>query len=167
MIIIIKKTEENKMFNKKKINEIETKLNNIVDQFSELKIEYDQILEKLDNENFTADWDEYLKWKQMKDKIPDFEEMYRLKELKRLINEREKYENVKHAAIYSYYKWKLAQYSAGKNASREMIQYSNNEIVNTENKIQELIKDIRTQKNKKDLIGFFKLYGIDTNWIKP
>ena len=155
------------MFNKKKIHEIETKLNDIVDQFSELKSEYDQILEKLDNENFTADWDEYLKWREMKDQIPDFEEMYRLKELKRLINEREKYENVKNYAISTYFSFTIARSAVGKSAAGEMIQYSTNEIVKTENKIQEHINGIRTQKNKKDLIGFFKLYGINTNWIKP
>ena len=161
------------MFNKKKIHEIETKLNDIVDQFSELKSEYDQILEKLDNENFTADWDEYLKWREMKDQIPDFEEMYRLKELKRLISEREKQENLKNIALASYYlenskqKGTIARNNSAVLASCEMLMYWTVQVKETENKIQEYIDRIRKQKNKKELIGFFKLYGINTNWIKP
>ena len=161
------------MFNKKKINEIETKLKNIVDQFSELKSEYDQILEKLDNENFTADWDEYLKWREMKDQIPDIEEMYRLKELKRLISVRDKQENLKYTALASYYlenskeRGTIARNNSAVLAADEMFKYSSALVIETENKIQEYIDRIRKQKNKKELIGFFKLYGINTNWIKP
>ena len=159
------------MFNKKKIHEIETKLNDIVDQFSELKSEYDQILEKLDNENFTADWDEYLKWREMKDQIPDIEEMYRLKELKRLISVRDKQENLKNTALASYYlenaKQSVIRNMNAVHTADEMINYCTVQVKETENKIQEYIDRIRKQKNKKDLIGFFKLYGINTNWIKP
>ena len=49
----------------------------------------------------------------------------------------------------------------------EMFKYSTALVIETENKIQEYIDRIRKQKNKKELIGFFKLYGINTNWIKP
>ena len=155
------------MFNKKKILEIETKLNDIVDQFSELKSEYDQILEKLDNENFTADWDEYLKWREMKDQIPDIEEMYRLKELKRLITVRDKHENLKNTALVSHYYYTIARNRNGILAALEMIKYCTALIIETENKIHEYIDRIRKQKNNKELIGFFTLYGINTNWIKP
>ena len=155
------------MFNKKKIHALETKMKDIVDQFSELKSEYDQILEKLDNENFTADWDEYLKWREMKDQIPDIEEMYRLKELKRLISVRDNYENLKNTFLVSYYLGTTTRNRSAILAACEMIKYYTAQVIETENKIQEFIDRIRKQKNKKELIGFFKLYGINTNWIKP
>ena len=155
------------MFNKKKIHEIDTKLNDIVDQVSELKSEYDQILDKLDNENFTADWDEYLKWREMKDQIPDIEEMYRLKELKRLISVRDKHENLNNIYLASYYLYTIARNRRGILAASEMIKYCTALIIETENKIHEYIDKIGKQKNNKELIGFFTLYGINTNWIKP
>ena len=155
------------MFNKKKIHEIDTKLNDIVDQVSELKSEYDQILEKLDNENFTADWDEYLKWREMKDQIPDIEEMYRLKELKRLISVRDKHENLKNTSLASYYMGSISRNRSAILAACEMFKYYTVLVIETENKIREYIDRIRKQKNKKELIGFFKLYGINTSWIKP
>ena len=37
----------------------------------------------------------------------------------------------------------------------------------TENKIHQYLEKIGKQKNKKELIGIFKLYGISTDWIKP
>ena len=109
----------------------------------------------------------------MKDQIPDIEEMYRLKELKRLISVRDKQENLKYTALASYYlenskeRGTIARNNSAVLAADEMFKYSTALVIETENKIQEYIDRIRKQKNKKDLIGFFKLYGINTNWIKP
>jgi peptidoglycan hydrolase CwlO-like protein len=76
------------MFNKKMIKEIEasikslsnkiSKLESKSEQILELQTQFEQILDKLDDETFTKDWDEYLKWKEMKDQLPEIEEMYNL-----------------------------------------------------------------------------------------
>ena len=85
------------MFNKKKIEKLQVSIKNLAnkiselesksEQISELQTQFDQILDKLDSESFSKDWEEYLKWKEMKDKLPDIEEMYNLKTLKRLLAE--------------------------------------------------------------------------------
>ena len=37
----------------------------------------------------------------------------------------------------------------------------------TEKKIHQYLEKIGKQKNKKELIGILKLYGISTDWINP
>ena len=172
------------MFNKKKIEKIEASIKNLAnkvselesqsDLISELQSQFDQILDKLDNENFSKDWDEYLKWKEMKDQLPDLEEMYNLKTLKRLIRERENHDKFYNACLIDYAKYNAMAYpqameithQARKNAL-EMLNMFKEKIQITEQKIQEYLEKIRKQKNKKELIGILKLYGISTDWIKP
>ena len=172
------------MFNKKKIEELEASIRNLStkiselesqsDQLSELQSQFDQILDKLDNKNFSKDWDEYLKWKEMKDQLPDLEEMYNLKTLKRLISERENHDKIYNACLIDYAKYNAMAYpqamerthQARKNAL-EMLNMFKEKIQITEQKIQEYLEKIRKQKNKKELIGILKLYGISTDWIKP
>ena len=78
------------MFNKKKIEELKKTLSDTIEKnnkdISELKESLDKVLDTLESKNFSKDWEEYQKWKEMKDKLPDIEEMYQLKRLKELIN---------------------------------------------------------------------------------
>ena len=150
------------------------KIKALADEVKELSSQFDQILDKLDNENFSKDWDEYLKWKEMKDQLPDLEEMYNLKTLKRLISERENHDKIYNACLIDYAKYNAMAYpqamerthQARKNAL-EMLNMFKEKIQITEQKIQEYLEKIRKQKNKKELIGILKLYGISTDWIKP
>ena len=86
------------MFNKKELEEQQKQINELqkeVDslQFtnSDLKESFDKILDTLEGDNFSKEWEEYQKYKEMKNKLPDIEEMYQIKELKRLICERHEY----------------------------------------------------------------------------
>ena len=172
------------MFNKKKIEKIEASIKNLAnkvselesqsDLISELQSQFDQILDKLDNENFSKDWDEYLKWKEMKDQLPDLEEMYNLKTLKRLISERDQHEKYYILFLAEYSKFNarshsraLAETFSARDNAQEMSNLYKQKIQDTEKKIQEYLEKIRKQKNKKELIGILKLYGISTDWIKP
>ena len=169
------------MFNKKKIEKIEASIKNLAnkiselesqsDQISELQAQFDKILDKLDNENFSKDWDEYLKWKEMKDKLPDIEEMYNLKTLKRLLgeyNEEKRLEKVflQQVAMAGIGKPTGSSLNTKKN-SLEMILLYQNKAQATEKKIHQYLEKIGKQKNKKELIGILKLYGISTDWINP
>ena len=160
------------MFNNKKIEELEASIKNLPNKISELQTQFDQILDKLDNKNFSKDWEEYLKWKEMKDQLPEIEEMYNLKELKRLISKRDQHDKAYNLYLLEYSKFNHLDQSfavnrqARKNAL-EMTNLFQNKVLATEKKIQEYLETIGKLKNKKELIGILKLYGISTDWVKP
>ena len=86
------------MFYKKKIESLENtidslkeELQNFKDQMSSLKSvqndtegAVDSLLKKFEGEKFSKDWEEFSKYKQMKEKLPDIETMYNLKYLKKI-----------------------------------------------------------------------------------
>ena len=173
------------MFNKKKIEEIEASIKNLSNKISELQSQsdqkseelqdqFEQILDKLDDETFTKDWDEYLKWKEMKDQLPDLEEMYNLKTLKRLISERDQHDLAYKLNLAQYSKFNALSYPgsipsviSARNNATEMSIIFQKKMQDTEKKIHQYLEKIGKQKNKKELIGILKLYGISTDWIKP
>jgi hypothetical protein len=169
------------MFNKKKIEELQASIKSLSnkiselesksEQVSELQTQFDNILAKLDSENFSKDWDEYLKWKEMKDDLPDLEEMYNLKTLKRLLAEYDEEKKAERlfliqAATAGIGITTESSYNTKTNATSMALLYKNR-MQATENKIHQYLEKIGKQKNKKELIGILKLYGISTDWIKP
>jgi hypothetical protein len=94
--------------------------------------------------------------------------------LKRLISERETHDKVYNACLIDYYKWNAlanpgaweSTHQKRKNALEMVNTYKEN-IQFTDKKIQKYLEIIGKQKNKKELIGILKLYGISTDWIKP
>ena len=160
------------MFNNKKIEELEASIKNLPNKISELQTQFDQVLDKLDNKNFSKDWEKYLKWKEMKDQLPEIEEMYNLKELKRLISKRDQHDKAYNLYLLEYSKFNhldqgFAVYRQARKNALEMTDLFQNKVLATEKKIQEYLETIGKLKNKKELIGILKLYGISTDWIKP
>jgi hypothetical protein len=162
------------ILNNKKIKALE-------DEVKELSSQFDQILDKLDNENFSKDWDEYLKWKEMKDKLPDLEEMLKLKELKRLIKEREVYLIIKTKVKSDVIEFEstygnVAKAPDQRTGKMNFIGKSNptpglvtvNEQLNQIDKeIALILEHLRRNKTNEDLVDLLKLYAISTDWIKP
>ena len=179
------------MFNKKKIEKIEASIKNLAnkvselesqsDLISELQSQFDQILDKLDNENFSKDWDEYLKWKEMKDKLPDLEEMLKLKELKRLIKEREVYLIIKTKVKSDVIEFESTYGNVakapdnrtekmnfiGKSNPRPGLVTVNEQLKQIDNEIALILEHLRQNKTNEDLVGLLKLYAISADWIKP
>ena len=54
-----------------------------------------------------------------------------------------------------------------KNSALAMALLHQNNAKATEKKIHQYLEKIGKQKNKKELIGILKLYGISTDWIQP
>ena len=79
------------MFNKKQIESLNDEISDLKKEIESLKYSLNNILDTLDGDNFSKDWEEYQKYKEMKNKLPDIEGMYQIKELKRLICERYEY----------------------------------------------------------------------------
>ena len=169
------------MFNKKKIEELEaiikslsnkiSELESKSEQITELQTQFDQILDKLDSERFSKDWEEYLKWKEVKDKLPDIEEMYNLKTLKRLLAEYDEEKRLEKVFLQSAAMAGIGFHSADsirtKKNALEMVVIHQQYGQAIEKKIHQYLEKIGKQKNKKELIGILKLYGISTDWIKP
>ena len=166
------------MFNKKKIEELQARIKSLSskiselesksEQVSELQTQFDNILAKLDSESFSKDWEEYKKWKEMKDHLPDLEEMYNIKKLKALIAEYD-YEkaNEQKQTQAATLAGMLTGMHPSKSHALQMAHLHQKNGQAIEKKIQEYLKKIGIQKNKKELIGSLKLYGISTDWIKP
>ena len=168
------------MFNKKHIEELEQTLNEsnekynkdiaaLENQVKDLKESLDKILDTLESKHFSKDWEEYQKWKEMKDKLPDIEEMYHLKKLKELISKKAKNENAIINARKGLYKVEADAFS-----TRELINSWEHELYDHTqmlesivNQIEETLQFIRSKSNQKDLIEVFKLYGISTEWLQP
>lgn len=169
------------MFNKKKIEKLQVSIKNLAnkiselesksEQISELQTQFDQILDKLDSESFSKDWEEYLKWKEMKDKLPDIEEMYNLKTLKRLLAEYDEEKRLEKGFLQTAAMAGIGFHSADSSRTKknalEMVVLHQLYGQNIEKKIHQYLEKIGKQKNKKELIGILKLYGISTDWIKP
>jgi len=160
------------MFNKKKIEELKKTLSDTIEKnnkdISELKESLDKVLDTLESKNFSKDWEEYQKWKEMKDKLPDIEEMYQLKRLKELIN---KQDNL-NMEIGKYRLLLLqAEMEGGNLRNRNAIgSYLEDTIYNYTRIVKETnatLEYIRSKSNNKDLIEVFKLYGISTEWLQP
>ena len=71
---------------------------------------------------------------------------------------------------YSKYNHLSQSFETSRQARKNALEMTNlyqNKVLATEKKIHQYLEIIGKQKNKKELIGIFKLYGISTDWIKP
>ena len=170
------------MFNKKELEEQQKQINELQKEVeslqftnSDLKESFDKILDTLEGDNFSKEWEEYQKYREMKNKLPDIEEMYQLKRFKELIHANK----ISEKQIQTY-RLLIAQIStsfhstilgsSSYNAKEATIILLNDEInINNKiiNKIEEVLEYIKTKSKQKDFIEVFKLYGISTEWLKP
>tara|TARA_Y100000590_G_C15548892_1_gene950099 strand:+ start:210 stop:662 length:453 start_codon:yes stop_codon:yes gene_type:complete len=150
------------MFNKKKIIENQ-------ESIKSLKSRIDKIEKLLDSKEFEKDWKEFHKYKKIKNKLPNIEEMYKLKTLKNLINKREKWSLQILSLQDQYYNHKstygdIHTYTRAAKAKLELKHF---EYENMEKQINEIISFLKSNKNDKDLIEIFKLYAISMEWLHP
>ena len=76
------------IFNKEKIQELEKENKEI----KKLLVDLNKKLIQL--EANSEEWDDYKKWKELKDSFPKIEEMFKIKDLKRLVDRRNYLNNV-------------------------------------------------------------------------
>ena len=143
---------------------------------SDIQSEFQEIMDILENKDFSKDWSEYLKWKETKEYIPDLEEMVHIKDLKRLIQEYDllllkadelvwtvlskRVEGANHS-----YNWRIAdRYYKVANSLQQAHAIILKKAKNTKQTINAILKEI---KNKKELVGVLKLYGVSSKWIQP
>ena len=147
------------MFNKKKI--IENK-----ESIKSLKSRIDKIEKLLDSKEFEKDWKEFHKYKKIKNKLPDIEEMYKLKTLKKLINDREIWDKEITELQNQYYDFRSRNIWQGSiDAANDKLDMKISEYKNMEKQINEIISFLKSNKNDKDLIEIFKLYAISMEWL--
>lgn len=162
------------MFNKKEIKLIKEEVVNLKENFT-------QILDTLEGISFSKDWEEYQKYKKMKDKLPDLEKMYRLKQLKELVIQRDEYLEIEKSTKIEIIEFEKhygqvvkapdtgSQSFRFEGAKNPRLGYK--EILNTidilEHKIKVILDNISDDSKNKDLLEVFKLYGISTDWLQP
>jgi len=157
------------LFNTKKIEKLEKENKEI----KKLLVDLNKQLIKTKEDS--VDWDNYKKWKEMKDSFPKIEEMFKIKDLKRLVDRRNYLNNL----LEETHKARLAnQIELAK--THNIIIRGN--IKTTMNDLMWLIKEIGAmlkideieinkilkviEKNKDTrLIEILKLYGIESDWI--
>ena len=180
------------MFYKKRIEELERTLSEIDEKnnrdisaleskFDELKESLDKILDTLESKNFSKDWEEYQKWKKMKDKLPDIEEMFHLKELKRLIEDREQYLILKEKVTFEVIDFETRYGNVmqapdtggcslvmmGKTNPRDGLNTILTQLNIIDGQIESVLNKLRKKKSNIDLVGLLKLYAISTKWLQP
>lgn len=184
------------MFNKELINKNTESINNLKSQITsltkiikELKKNnkelqnnikdnhnvIEEVLDTLENKSFSKDWKEYQKYKEVKSKLPSINQMYKIKELKNLINVNEIAKSligtnrseifrleglaIAHDSGYNQY-WTLKQCYVLADELEKNLDLNNSKINN-------ILKEIEKQSKKKDLMEVFKLYAISTDWLRP
>ena len=176
------------MFNNKKIEKLENKIkliskdmSKIILENSDLKNNIDSLTKTLESKSFSQDWEAYLKYKEMKSKLPGIEQMYKLKELKRLMLDRERYLEAKNTMHMSLVSFQTLHGNVAKAPDRVggsiVVEgktspiFAYKEIVDTcsqlDIQIKSILKDISKSNNDKKLLELFKLYGISTKWLQP
>ncbi len=157
------------MFNNKKIANQQIEIDELKNELSIINESLNKILDTLDGDNFSKDWEEYQKYKKLKDKLPDIEEMYQLKKLKELIIERKEYNQMIILAEFEVLKSESTRFPK-RHVIIAMRKYLDIQIHKYESVLHEIDETLLFIKNKsqqKDLIEIFKLYAISTDWLKP
>ena len=176
------------MFNKEKIILLQEEVNNHIKENEtinsgfqkeikalkqsnvDLKNTLDKILDTLDGDSFSKDWEEYQKYNEMKDKLPDIEEMYQLKRFKKLIAEIASCDQ----SILTL-RGEILKLSGDLSNSAYAVQkgiktFLSDQINIKENilhEIETILEYLRSKVHQKDLLESFKLYAISTEWLKP
>lgn len=125
----------------------------------------------------SEEWNDYLKWKEMKNSLPELDEMFELKTLKELTLERNKIqkiiENLKIGYLDALVK-KAAALEFGPNSKRQY-QLMSSQLLDAATKatqlsnilteqINKILLKIKTNKKIK-VVEMLKLYGLDSDWI--
>lgn len=125
----------------------------------------------------SEEWNDYLKWKEMKNSLPELDEMFELKTLKELTLERNKIqkiiENLKIGYLDALVK-KAAALEFGPNSKRQY-QLMSLQLLDAATKatqlsnilteqINKILLKIKTNKKIK-VVEMLKLYGLDSDWI--
>jgi len=148
------------ILNKKKIKSLEKKIKSL-----EKKIENSETkISSLEAES--KEWDEYRKWKEMKDSLPDIEEMYNLQELKRLTMLRNKLYPIFLKEEHTYHASLGNQFMVSESHKSQALSMKK-KIEDVESHIKKKLEAISKLKTRKELIGVLKLYGISTEWLSP
>lgn len=157
------------IFNKEKIQELEKENKEIKKVLVDLNKKLIQLEEN------SEEWDDYKKWKELKDSFPKIEEMFKIKDLKRLIDRRNYLNNL----LEETHKARLAnQIELAKTHNhvfRGNIKRTMNDLMwlikeigailqIDEIEINKILKEIEKNKDTK-LIEILKLYGIESDWI--
>ena len=157
------------IFNKEKIQELEKENKEI----KKLLVDLNKKLIKIEEDSI--DWDNYKKWKEMKDFFPKIEQMFKIKDLKRLVDRRNYLTNL----LEETHKARLAK---GVELATQDVFFYRDRIIKSMNDLKRLIDEVGTiikfdekeidkilkeiEKNKDTkLIEILKLYGIESDWI--
>jgi hypothetical protein len=157
------------IFNKQKLQELQKENKEI----KKLLVDLNKKLIQL--EANSEQWDDYQKWKELKNSFPKIEEMFKIKDLKRLVDRRNYLNNVleethKQRLIkqvrLSELKGPMARGTVVRSMNDLMwlIKEVGTMIENTEPQINKILKEIGKNKDIK-LIEILKLYGIESDWI--
>ena len=157
------------LFNTKKIEKLEKENKEI----KKLLVDLNKQLIKIEEDS--VDWDEYKKWKEMKDSLPKISEMFKIEDLKRLSMRLKALNRVYESSIETKLirigdLQKLSSNPYRENAKRrvrdvEMLLLEIEKLKTfTRNEINNIIKEIESNKDIK-IVELLKLYGIKSDWI--
>jgi len=145
---------------------------------ADLKGSLDKILDTLEGESFAKDWEAYQKYKEMKDKLPEIETMYKLKELKQAMKllsivepqlSQLELQVINHnaRAQYTFDREDAVIQNRRAAKSNGELEFVRKSITSCKGTIYSIIDHLKKSSDQKDILELFKLYAISEDWLKP
>ena len=166
------------LFSKQKVKELEFKI-------KVLEEDLGSIVELFGKESFKEDWEEFQKWKLMKERIPEFDDLVEVSLIKQRLNDVKMLNEELNRAKAAYWAINLGsfekrhkrygahtrQVSQNFQEALSVLSEMNDEYFAKINKITSQISEaadtIRKKYDENEIIEFCKLYSIDSSWILP
>ena len=161
-----KNLEKDLIKHKKELKTLKNKISVLEGSNTELQSSLDNILDALESKTFSKEWKEFQKWKKINDKLPNIEEMYRLKRLRELIELKEStWDNIEEKRL-RLLKWQELGDNYKVRALTDYITTTLTMVKNYDTEINSIIENLKKHSKQKDLLEAFKLYAISTEWLK-
>ena len=166
------------LFSKQKVKELELKIEVLEEDLS-------SIIELFGKKNFKKDWEEFQRWKSMKERIPEFEDLVEISLIKQRINDVKMLNEELNRAKAAFWAISLGSFEKrhrryGANTRQvshnfqetlsvlsEMNEEYFAKINNITSQISEAADTIRKKYDENKIIEFCKLYSIDITWLLP
>ena len=157
------------LFNTKKIEKLEKENKEI----KKLLVDLNKKIIKIEEDS--VDWDEYKKWKEMKDSLPKISEMFKIKDLKilslrlkalnKLYNEAVKIKMKRTTELQgvNIQPWRSDAEQRVFDAGTLLFEVEKLKS-STRGEIDNILKEIDSNKDIK-IVELLKLYGIKSDWI--
>ena len=157
-----------------KNNKLENNLKKITRNISDIETNLSSIETKLNSQDFHQDWSGYLKYKTLKEKLPNIKQMIELRKLKKLIlilpeieDKVEQFESLQIKALsIDGYDYQEKSYKQGQlDAAEYGLELYRQKEKDIKKDIKEIVDNLTKSFKDEKLLQLFGIYAINTDWL--